>query len=118
MLPEVRAIRRAIRADTEGLFLSRYERNPNNVYEGYCYVASEAFFHMVGGEGYTPMYMTVCDALHWFVRGPDGEVINPTADQFENTPPYTVARGCGFLTRRPSKKCRALIDAASVYLET
>jgi hypothetical protein len=117
MLPEVRAVRRAIREDLQGAFLHKnYQRNPRNVYEGYCYVATEALRHFLG-DAYRPMHMTYCDGPHWFLRGPSGEVLDPTADQFEDTPPYASARGKGLLTREPSKRGQALIEAASVYLD-
>jgi len=118
------AIRRAIRQDKDGQFL-KYgldRRESNNVYAGYCYVASEAFIHLIRRKGYKPMCMkvevktgTMYDMLyrtfmtHWFVQAPDGRIIDPTAEQFGGKIRYDYARGKGFLTKKPSKRAAALI---------
>lgn len=87
---------------------------------GYCYVASEAIYHLAGGRraGLTPMVLGSRspwgrEGSHWFLRDRTGRIIDVTAGQFR--PPlrraeYAAARGCGFLTKRPSSGARAIIE--------
>lgn len=81
---------------------------------GNCYVASEALFHILGGKaaGWTPMVIpkgTGADT-HWFLKHSTGMILDPSRRQFGNSVPcYGLARGCGFLTKRPSKKARELM---------
>ncbi len=81
---------------------------------GHCYAASEALYHILGGRdaGLTPMVITHEGGTHWFLRGPNGPV-DPTADQFDTPVPYHLARGCGFLTRQPSKRAAEIIRRVS-----
>ena len=83
-----------------------------NPMTGHCYVASEAMYHMLGGkaEGYKPMALNMGDCVHWWLRGPGGEIIDPTFDQFDRPVPYGKGRGKGFLTRQPSARAQAVID--------
>ena len=46
---------------------------------------------------------------HWFLRHASGLVMDPTVSQFRNIPDYSKARGCGFLTRQPSKRAQQLM---------
>lgn len=73
---------------------------------GHCYVASEAYYHLRGGK---PMNMRHEGVSHWFILDGD-EIVDLTADQFETVPDYSTARGCGFLTKKPSKRCQILLD--------
>lgn len=88
---------------------------------GNCYVASEALFHLLGGKaaGWTPMSVRTPGDVHWFLRHADGRILDPTAAQFAGKPKpdYAAARGRGFLTRKPSKRARALMDRI-VWQET
>jgi hypothetical protein len=82
-------------------------------FAGHCYAASEALFHLCGGResGLTPMVIRHEGATHWFLRTwGTKEIIDPTAEQFETPVPYSKARGCGFLTARPSKRAQVIID--------
>lgn len=36
--------------------------------------------------------------------------LDPTVSQFKNLPDYSKGRGRGFLTKRPSKRARILMD--------
>ncbi len=78
---------------------------------GHCYVASEALFHMLGGRGagITVHHIKHEGSSHWFLRMPDGDIVDPTADQFDTPVPYTAARRASFLTNRPSKRARILM---------
>ena len=85
---------------------------------GNCYVCAEALFWLLGGKkaGYKPMVMRHEGDTHWFLlQNPNHGysaytvVVDPTARQFKTKPDYSKARGCGFLTKGPSKKARKLI---------
>lgn len=79
---------------------------------GNCYVASEALYHALGGKraGWTPMRMRVPGDTHWFLRHASGVIVDPSRQQFRKPLDYSKARGAGFLTRRPSKRARILLD--------
>jgi hypothetical protein len=47
---------------------------------------------------------------HWFlVNIRSGQRVDVTAKQFKKTPRYKDAVGAGFLTKRPSKRARAMM---------
>ena len=86
-----------------------------NPLHGYCYVASEALYHLWGkANGFTPAQLWVHVGhgrkySHWFLRRGD-EVLDITAMQFGGTRiAYDKARGTGFLTKWPSKAAREII---------
>lgn len=82
-------------------------RGASHPYAGHCYVASEAYWHLTG-KRYKPMVIRHEGGTHWFLRDGD-RVIDLTAEQFSTPIPYDAARGCGFLTREPSKRARELM---------
>lgn len=83
---------------------------------GYCYVASEALYHMWGkAHGYKPaqLYVHVGNGTrysHWFLRR-DDDVLDITAAQFGRTRiHYHLARNCGFLTGdKPSNAAQEIM---------
>lgn len=85
---------------------------------GCCYVASECLFHLWGkANGYIPMrvpYRIGCKTvkMHWFLeQRASGLQVDITADQFVGREPdYKAAVGCGFLTKKPSKRAQRIID--------
>ena len=93
--------------------------NNGRLFSGHCYVASEALWHLLGGRdsGWTPQVLTHerwpeglgPGETHWYLRN-GGEVLDPTAEQFEGSAPYDQGKGCGFLTREPSKRAQKLIE--------
>jgi hypothetical protein len=79
---------------------------------GNCYVTSEAVWHLLGGKksGWKPMVMKHEGDTHWFLQHvKTGTILDITAKQFKRKPLYSQARGCGFLTTKPSKRAKALI---------
>jgi len=56
-------------------------------------------------------------SVHWFLAHrpttwlPYGYILDPTVSQFKNKPKYGIARGRGFLTKKPSKRARAMMHA-------
>jgi len=95
---------------------------------GRCYVAAEAVYHAIGGKasGWVPQVMRlpggfalrdgscVYAATHWYLRSADGlYVLDPTVHQFTEAPGY-YGRGCGFLTKGPSRRARELLREAGL----
>lgn len=134
-------IRKAIVNDTLGGYLKQpqVKEITDNPYTGYCYVASEAFYHLVTKEislnkvTYHPMFMKLPDDFldkdsiyntHWFIIAkennttPTNRIIDLTVEQFITqrfglkSLPYHLAKGKGFLTKDPSKRAQKLIEAA------
>ena len=81
---------------------------------GNCYAASEALYHILGGlNGYwKPMVMRLPSGeTHWFLKHRGmGMILDPSQKQFKQRPDYGSARGCGFLTKKPSKRAAKLIQ--------
>lgn len=80
---------------------------------GNCYVTSEALYHLLGGKekGWKPMRVKHEGDTHWFLFDTcSGLILDPTVKQFKTRPDYTRAVGSGFLTKRPSKRARALMQ--------
>jgi hypothetical protein len=96
---------------TDELRRAPWRGSPNPL-AGHCYVASEAVWHMSGGteSGLTPQVIRHEGATHWYLRRSDGEIIDPTASQFQTPVPYEQGRGCGFLTKAPSKRAQVVIN--------
>lgn len=91
---------------------------------GNCYVTCEALFHLLGGKaaGWTPRTVQHEGDAHWYlvriVEFPDlnglwsrvSTIVDPTVSQFKTKPDYSKGRGRGFLTKKPSKRARVLMD--------
>ncbi len=83
--------------------------------KGDCYPAAEAVYHKMGGKaaGLTPMRIVHEGVPHWYLRWTVGIktfYIDPTATQFKTPVPYAEGKGCGFLTKEPSKRARELLN--------
>lgn len=102
---------------TPDLLKPEFKGGPNPS-GGHCYAASEAVYHLLGGKesGYTPVNLKHEGVSHWFLRGPKGEIIDPTADQFSTPVPYDQGRGTGFLTKEPSKRAAEIIRRTGLSL--
>ena len=99
---------------TPDLLHPQYRDNP----KAHCYVATEALYHLLGGKdsGYVPTRLrTPENGVHWFLRAPDGHVIDATADQFDTPPDYAQGRGSGFLTREPSARARTVMERVGAF---
>ncbi len=76
-------------------------------------MASEAAYHLLGGVNsqFKPCHVKHENETHWFLRHKTtNEIIDMTAGQFRTTVPYDLGRGCGFLTKQPSKRAQILIE--------
>ncbi len=78
---------------------------------GHCYVASEAVFALLGGKaaGLKPASVAHEGSTHWWLVTTEGQVIDPTADQFATPVPYERGRCRGFLTREPSARAQEVL---------
>lgn len=86
---------------------------------GHCYIAVEALWHLADGR--SRRWQTVSLRLpdgntHWWIRTPEGEVLDPTAHQFATPPDYSAGTPRGLLTRQPSRRCRVLLDRVNAVL--
>ncbi len=100
---------------TKELVASKFRR-PHPM-AGHCYHASEALFHLWGGKagGWTSMRITHEGVSHWYLQHEVGIVVDPTVDQFTAAPNYARGHGCGFLTKKPSKKAAVLLNRLKIY---
>lgn len=99
-----------------------------------CYVATEALWHALGGHwsSWRPCVLRLGwwarrwvprrgayvspFSTHWYLESTDRtRVLDPTAHQFQGLLTY-AGRPCGFLTRYPSRRARALLHAAGLPL--
>lgn len=86
---------------------------------GHCYVAPEALYHLVGGADgdYVPCVVSHEGSTHWFLRNKrTGRRIDLTSAQFQTPVPYARAKGCGFLTRKPSRRAQVVLDRVQAKL--
>jgi hypothetical protein len=76
-------------------------------------VASEAIYHAIGGKnaGWKPCVMRLSNGdTHWWLQHESGLVLDVSAKQFGKAKiDYSLGRGTGFLTKRPSRKATVLM---------
>lgn len=79
---------------------------------GYCYVAAEAMYHLMGGApaGWSVFRCDLQDGgTHWWLTDPTGAVVDLTAEQFPTLPNYRAGKRSAFLSKQPSKRAATLI---------
>lgn len=78
---------------------------------GHCYIAAEALYHLLGGKdnGLAAYVIKKRNWTHWFLKDENGNILDPTRDQFDGRPPYESGRKTGFLTSWPSKRARVVL---------
>jgi hypothetical protein len=78
---------------------------------GHCYVATEALWHLWGKyHGYRPWVVNEDGYTHWYLVDDEGDVKDPTKGQrLGREVPYETGRRNGFLTKRPSRRCRTVM---------
>lgn len=83
---------------------------------GFCYIASEALFHMLGGSasGWRPVRAGYTedgeDKDHWWLEH-DNETLDPTVSQFTDqgkSPPYAIGKPRSFMTAKCSARAQEL----------
>ena len=82
--------------------------------KGPCYPASEALYHKLGGKtaGLTPMRIIHEGIPHWYLRWETTAgtfYLDPTSDQFKTPVPHDRGKGCGFMTKSPSKRAQEIL---------
>jgi CO dehydrogenase/acetyl-CoA synthase delta subunit len=78
---------------------------------GYCYVVAEVVYHHLAPKGSRPYVMKTGDReTHWFIRDPQGNVIDLTADQFDKPLDYSEGKPANFLTKQLSKRGQILAN--------
>lgn len=121
------------------LLLPAYQKDwtPENPHFGFCSIASEALFFLMGGLKSGLKAQTARDEdgiVHWWLKTEKGEILDPTSSQYTlkgKKPPYEKARGGGFMgmridegnpwgfDRKPSirasKLLKKIIQARTVY---
>jgi hypothetical protein len=89
-------------------------RGNDNPYYGHCYVATEALYHLLGGEKSGLYPVRARDdkgVVHWWLEDDDGNIYDPTREQYAfSNPPYDKGKRGGFLTKTPSKRTSKLIS--------
>lgn len=75
---------------------------------GYCYVVSEYVYHYLAPEGTEPYRLKTNDSSHWFLKYPDGQIIDLTFDQYDDELNYNIAQKRNFITKKPSKTAQLL----------
>lgn len=90
---------------------------------GHCYVAAEALWHLVGERDWQPYVASYVEngerCTHWWlVNKRTGRRLDPTREQYDGQPPYAVGRKAGFLTRKPSKRAKIVIERVFDLLST
>jgi len=84
---------------------------PERPTTGYCYVVAEVVYHHLAPEGCRPYVMkTGENETHWFLKCPDGKVIDLTDDQFDKPVDYAQGKPQNFQTKEISKRGRILAD--------
>jgi hypothetical protein len=88
-------------------------RGIKNKLAGQCYVASEAFYHLMKVFNlpfYVPMHIKHENQSHWFIKDIfANKLIDLTSNQFKTTIPYSKAKFIGFMTKRPSARTRKVL---------
>lgn len=83
---------------SEELRWQKWRGHPNPV-AGHCYTASEVCRALLGAV-WRPYMVRQEGSYHWFlVHGESGEILDPTASQFIQLPPYERARPARFGNR-------------------
>ncbi len=90
---------------TPELLPPQWQNHPHPM-GGYCYVASEAVYYVLGGSeaGLMVKRAPCWDGEHWWLEGRGDKLIDPTADQFEGDFDYSNGVASKFLTAEPSPR--------------
>ncbi|MCX6696143.1 MAG: hypothetical protein NTV84_00980 [Methanoregula sp.] len=84
---------------------------PERPTTGYCYVVAEVVYHYLAPKGSRPHLIKLGgNDTHWFIKDPAGNVIDLTADQFDEPVDYTLGKTQNFMTKEISKRGKKLAD--------
>ena len=95
---------------TPDLIQKKYRKNTKTLY-GYCYIVSEAIYHLFGKHnGYFPYRVKHKNETHWYLQNKDSEIIDIIADSYKKNPfKYQNGTKTSFLTKEPSKRCQEIL---------
>lgn len=95
---------------TPELLPAEWQNHPHPM-GGYCYVASEALYYLLGGSeaGLTVKRAPCEGGEHWWLEDADGKLIDATADQFDTDFAYSEGVPSTFLTSEPSPRAVKII---------
>ena len=91
----------------------RDQWTPERPTTGYCYPVAEVVYHYLAPKGSKPYVMeTGPNEKHWFIKGPDGNIIDPTADQFDEDErvDYEAGKPQNLRTSQISKRGKMLAE--------
>ena len=95
-------------------------RDGDHPLKGYCYVASEALYHLAGGAT-AGLSVYRCPlpngGSHWWLVDTNGQVLDPTAEQFSSPPLYAQGIRTSLLSRKPSARATKLIAKVRACLK-
>lgn len=99
---------------TPDLLKPQYRKiNENNPFYGYCYIASEALYHLTEKRLKSMQAKDDSGISHWWLVSDDGIIYDPTKDQYSlvgKIPPYENGTHRNFLTREPSKRAKIIMN--------
>jgi hypothetical protein len=84
------------------------------------YVASEALYHLAGGaESGLSVYRCSLPGggSHWWLVDRREQIVDATADQFQERPPYHEGMKTAFLSKKPSRRASKLIAKVRPQLD-
>ena len=103
---------------TPDLLKGRWVTSPDDGVSGYCYVATEAFYWILGKQmGFMPHVIghAQCPEIfnegetHWFLKKGEDVVLDITADQFQQSIPYHLGRPNGMMNHPEGGSQRAQV---------
>jgi hypothetical protein len=106
-------LKREIQAVLTDELRSDEHRIGHGRYDGFAYVATEAYFHLAGGydAGFRPMQLTRRGKSHWWLLDPNGRIIDLTLSPRETSSfPYDRGR------RRPFRHTPAGISRRALTI--
>lgn len=113
MTKSVQKLLQETASNSPDLLLPQYQGYSNPL-AGQCYVVSGAYFHLYPKQ-YKPFRLKIAGTTYWYLQDRlSGEVVDLTASQFKGNIPYSNGRACGFLTKKPSKRCIELLKRAGL----
>ena len=61
---------------------------PERPTTGYCYVVTDVIFHYLAPEGSKPYVVRMNGDTHYYLKLPNGEIVDDTSDQYDEPVPY------------------------------
>ena len=110
MLKEINIAKRIVDNLSDDLLKKEYLSHPNkNRFTGHCYVATECYYYLSSNK-HQVYHIAHENSIHWFLKDEFNNIIDLTAQQFKTNVPYENAKRGFFLTNKPSKRAKILIE--------